>query len=373
MEFHIDEISVSTKLDQVVEKNLQKLYRKQRIHRTKKILAGAGSFSIIFVCLLLIGVKNQALASQIPLVGSVFEKVQGILTFSGNYSQYASELIHREEDKKSYEKTVGDMTVTLSEVYCNNESISIAVILKSKKGFSKDMRNPKQFYYEGTEKFSFLSSEIDSSVVEFDGKFTDTHTWTGIMRIAFDFDYQKLKVPDRFTLKICMDQIVGEYLRPQKAAGTKKNIYRNSEEKFWFDGPWKFTLNVQKNKNDVQTMIVGTNADGVGFKKIVKTPVELSLYPTAPNSLDHYIPIVVDADEKLMNDWTGNLSNIAIGKHNTSKVDVYMFDAFTWLEEVKSEYWKTSEEQRKNENVLGKTFTELCNKKSLYHKTVYFK
>lgn len=367
MEFNIDEMPVSTRLDQVVEKNLQKLYREQRINRTKKILKGVGSFAAVVACVMLVGVKNQAFASQIPLVGSVFEKVQGILTFSGNYSHYESQLIHPKEDKKGYTKTIGDMTVTLSEIYCNNESISVATILNSKKGFSKEMRKAKQFYCEGKEKFSFLSSEIDSSVVEFDGKFTDTHTWMGIMRIAFDFDYQKPKVPDKFKLKICMDQIVGEYIYPQKVTVSKKDMHRNPEEEFWFDGPWEFTLDVRKDKKDVQTVPVGTNTDGVGFKKMIKTPVELSLYPTAPNSLDHYIPIVVDADGQLMNEWTGNLSNIAIGNHNVSKVNVYMFDAFTWLDEIKSEYWK------KNEKVSGKTFTRLCNEKSLYHKTIYFK
>ncbi len=160
------------------------------------------------------------------------------------------------------------------------------------------------------------------------------------------------------------------------------NEFPNSHENYWFDGSWEFDLEVSQNTEDCVTVEVGTNQDGIGIEKIVKTPYEITMYPVDPRPDEeiaesgfNYFPVMLDADGMLMNTGSGggSVNTVAVGDHDVSRVDVYLFEDIKWLDEIKGYWWKTPEGLQKGETLEdGRTFKELCDETCVFHETVDF-
>lgn len=169
--------------------------------------------------LTVVGVANPALAARIPLVGHVFEKIGNTLGYSGDYSRYAKPLseettltetvgeaqsteaagdavsVAPEQAAGVYTQTSNGVTVTLSEVYCNDAALSIAMLIHSEEAFPETMArgdNPDSrsiSFAEPKLKFSYNDAEnlvlsgVNASV---DGEMIDEHTFAGVYRIPLD-------------------------------------------------------------------------------------------------------------------------------------------------------------------------------------------
>lgn len=140
-------------------------------------------------------ITNPAFAAQIPLVGHVFEEIGQSLGFSGDFSKYAKPL-EESETAANVEKTADNetgaasetkngMTVTLSEVYCNDVALYVSMILQTEEPFPDTMlmdgRAPVIDALRGTLKFSYNDQELllDGPL---DGKMVDDHTYAGVLR-----------------------------------------------------------------------------------------------------------------------------------------------------------------------------------------------
>lgn len=453
-----EQIPVPEKLDKVVEQKMEILYREQRVKRIRRSVIGIGTAAACFMGVVAVGITNPAWASQLPLIGHIFEQMQDKFGYPGDYSQAGTPLETEEETlagteqnisgqaetaaprDSRYTKTVGDMTVTLSEVYCNGQSLNITLLLESKEAFPDTMRTD----YTGkgdvpilacrTEEDYSFNPSIQHDLIDLEGDFIDEHTFAGLIRIDLnkknqdtskleevlevadgekdvlqnmsDEEYasciKEVEIPDSFSLNLTLNKVIGylaepdqrefelseeeilalsdeewvEYMKKEDEKDPTWNEFPNAHENYWFDGPWEFELEVTKSEEGCVTVELGTANDaGVGMEKIVKTPFEITMYPLPAEDGTFYFPVMLDADGMLMQTGGsgGAADTVAIGDHDVSTVDVYLFEDTVWLDEVKEYYWSKPGGLQKGENLEdGRTFKELCNETCVYHETVEF-
>ena len=201
--------------------------KKKRILTIPKTVGGVAAAAAVFS---VICISNPALAENIPLIGHVFEQLGDTLGFSGDYSDYAKPLASGDDGAaaenqehgdtageaqtagqaetageaqaaaeagttadSAYSKTSDGVTVTLSEVYCNEQSLNLSMVITSEEPF------PDTLAYENGEQHLMLTAHPDSTKLSFsynpefelvngtlDGQFVDEHTYAGVLRIDLE-------------------------------------------------------------------------------------------------------------------------------------------------------------------------------------------
>lgn len=167
-----------------------------------RILAGAAAAAAVFsgIC-----IANPAWASRLPVIGNIFEKLGDSLGFSGDYSDYAkplentsdmpasdsSEPSHTEASDAAYTKTVNGVTVSLSEIYCNDLALYISLIIKSHEPFPDTLISQEDstaWISLGKDSSLSLSYNPSSFIGDWqlDGKFLDDYTYAGVYRLDLD-------------------------------------------------------------------------------------------------------------------------------------------------------------------------------------------
>lgn len=171
-------------LQQSAKKTAEKKTTHKKQHFFFKACAGFAAAAAVFsgVC-----ITNPAFAAQIPLLGHVFEKLGESLGFSGDFQKYA-----KVENINS--QTANGMTVTLSEVYCNDAALYVSLVIESEDTFPETMNfqdsdTPLINLYDSTLKFSYSEREEQLFGVAnaLDGKMVDEHTYAGVLR--YDLSY----------------------------------------------------------------------------------------------------------------------------------------------------------------------------------------
>lgn len=221
------------------EKTKQKQRKRKTFFRT---CTGAAAAAAVFsgVC-----ITNPAFAAQIPLVGHVFEEIGESLGFSGDFSKYAtpigegakSEVAESEAaeaenaeaetaasvdaakasegkeelgdgadgasdgkenaaentsdtGKPLYSETKNGMTITLSELYCNDSALYVSMVLETEEKFPETMLMQEEGapivdLARSTLKFSYNDREFQSEG-PLDGRMVDDHTYAGVLRYNLD-------------------------------------------------------------------------------------------------------------------------------------------------------------------------------------------
>ncbi len=461
---------------------------------------GAAAAVFCVVCM-----ANPAFAAQIPLVGRVFEALGDSLGFSGDYSGYAEPLEEdsgdsmtegtgQETDLRSgdflYSQTKNGMTVSLSEVYCNDAALYISMVIESEEEFPETMieqnGRPSISLQDSTLKFDYNPQEILAEIGGgLDGKFIDSHTYAGALRFGLSDsqdasrreayekdrdrfvqtlgiteqelaedpsgayekvcqilglgeltdeslavgiaeaggpdweDYKKeVSVPETFGVKLSIPMVVGykassdspempedlkaayEQAMTEKGLGLTDEAYSafsqeqkeiehelftkmwneyterfpetnehpNRYENWWVEGPWEFSLDVEKNsKGTIVKEIGDVNDRGLGLVSVTKTPFEITIDDGRPGA--DYFTVALDANGDILD--YGNNSNtntFAIQDRDVSKIDVYICDYTEYMDELKGYYWSEDYENKKKE----KTFKQLLDERALYHREIVF-
>lgn len=205
----------------------------------KKAGGGFGAAAAVFILAIIFCAANPSLASEIPVLGSIFSKMQGIFTFGGipedeiTYLQEeqtagaggaegmgnvsgtsigqmmqeqsigAGELWESSEtpDNTSmsrYQATDRGLTVTLTEYYASNQAIFIGVKVESEEAFPEmaNFSNYQLLQLYTTETYSFrdVGNEEITYFRDLEGQLEDENTFVGVMRIDYDsirMDYRK--------------------------------------------------------------------------------------------------------------------------------------------------------------------------------------
>ena len=421
-------------LEEAVQKGLADGNRilKKRNRSKNMVRWGSAAAAITLICILLL--SNPVLAAKIPIIGHIFEQVQDKYSYTGDFSSLATTLEDEEEqtgaepddtagkdeENTAYSKSADGTTVTLSEIYCNDQALYITLTIESKEVFPDtfvDLNSNPVIALRTTENYSFNSDTIHN-LRYLEGKFIDEHTYAGIFRIdlsdvAYDAteyneevnkllangksddtdadinaEIKKVDVPDEFNFDLEINQIIGDRadtsLLQNKLAGltedetvdfTSKLVYPNEYENYWFDGPLDYDLDVIVDSSRTTTMTINTtNDEGVGIASVEKTPFELKLneiYPTEESQAD-YFPIALDANGDILpygGGVGGSYVNVfALQNHDISTVDIYICDYDEYMDELKGYYWSDDYEEKKKE----KTFKQLLDERAVYHTEVKF-
>lgn len=476
-------IEIPDELDQVVNQSMQKIYVQQRKKRIRKVIAGCTASAAVFAGGIFFCVSNPTLAADLPLIGHIFDKMQNSFSYGGDYSQVGTPLQDEDaqaqavsenvaaedgvlletvsvggseteitgesagqnasgagtagesndsstaEQVSAYTKTEDGLTVTLSEVYCNEQALYITMQLKSEEPFE----GLYGLQCETMESYSFDPTQ-QRALTTLDGEFVDEYTFAGLMRLdlnekkrdipeyeaareaalaageewddswsAYEENpnqsYVKtVEVPENFTLDFTITQIFGGLKNPDTPdyGKTTEELDAMSDEEWheymtqwyndnpdWqelpnehyhqiFNGSWQFTIEVQKNTEDTQIVEVNDVNDlGIGIEKVVKDRFEITMYDTYSDGAYgvDYMPVMLDADGILMDYGSdGSVSTVAINDRDVSRVDIFLIDYYKWMDSLKGDKWRQPGALTED----GRTFKELLLEECSYHTEVIF-
>ena len=130
-------------------------------------------------------VMNPVLASEIPILGSIFSKVADLYPFGKIPEENTVELALAED----FISTDGGITISVTEEYASNQACYIGMKVESEQAFPEmaaTVDGGQQFIKARTvENYSFCPEER-SNRRYIEGKFVDEHTFLGIIRIDYD-------------------------------------------------------------------------------------------------------------------------------------------------------------------------------------------
>lgn len=414
---------------------MNRIYCEQKRKRTKRCLVWCSSAAAVFAVGLFFCISNPALAANLPLIGHIFEHMQDSFRFKGDYSQIGESLeddnvarqlenaasIEEMEQISEYTQTSDGLTVTLSEIYCNNQAIYVTLQMKSEEPFPETLG----FQCETTERYSFNPTE-QIGIPAIDGKMIDEYTYAGVIRFDLNdavtdmSEYEaaaqraaaageewmtdenwnhyvkKLDVPDEFTFELEIREIFGPLATPDAPdyGKTAEELEAMSDEdwskfmKEWeaqnpewadmhnehmdaiFHGSWNFTLDVKKNVQDTQTVeLLDMNELGVGIEKVVKDRFEITIYDTYTDGADcaDYVPVMLDADGRLM-ESVDKMNTVTTYDRDVSHVDIFLISYDKWMDELKGDYLKEPDAKTKD----GRTPKEFLLDECTYHAEVNF-
>lgn len=371
-----------------------------KLNRIKKISVGIGSAAAMFALMVTFCVMNPVLASGIPVLGGIFSRIADIFSF-GQLPGEDTVVLYQEDgdvskneegvrDTTVYQKTSGDITITLTEEYATNQAVYIGVNVKNAQAFPE-----MALFTDGTqclslktvEQYSFRSDTIQSLRL-IEGKFVDAQTFEGILRIDYseiNKDERKYiqayeeaiaageellltsenyaqyvdeyEIPQTFTMKLDISNIVGDLAQPlpfpsegQKSGEELDNMsdeewqaymktlpqecfdYPNKYENWWQEGSWTYDLTITQKDSASRVIEVNqTNEAGIGVRSIELSAVEMTLNTTEGEDI---IAVALDANgNKIEGGYSSN--TLAIAGHDISKVYIYICDYDAYMDEIK--------------------------------------
>lgn len=361
----------------------------------KKILVAAGSVAAVFAAFFVFGMANPVMASQLPIIGHIFEQIQDNYSYPGDFSSVAEKLggnsnenpngktaladdkeaatdpatdqasdqatdqtsdpatnqasnraadsSQKEKDLTTparYSQTADGVTMTLSELYCNDQALYMTLELTSEKAFpvsdifARSENNQPIISFLTSEKYSF-NEEAQEQLYYLEGKFVDDYTYAGIIRIDYklaakvvsdeslqeyndayeaaeaagkdpmkediQLDVQNLEIPDNFKLNLDIKKIITDKANPDvwdsgytgdelaamsdeewKSVMNKQpaewNQFPNEHENIWWNGSWNFDLDINVDRSRTKVIEINNeNENGLGIASVEITPFELKV------------------------------------------------------------------------------------------------
>ena len=456
---------------ETVEERLEETYRQIRAQKQKKahshhrLWYGAAGTAAAMLAAGIFCVSNPALASQLPLIGHLFEQIGADVNYPGDYSGVGTALVEESEtdsvstagikeepiaaettdqadagasteengtQNATYTQTANGMTVTLSEVYCNEVALYVTMQLKTEEPMTdflewQDSDSPI-LALEGQAKFSYCDTPEMLGSGELSGKLIDDCTYLGMYRLELAdslTDYteynrmmeeqggeinaqtldeyrdliQKKELPEQFDVSISIDQIIGyrkdpvsiyevagveapdteaiEQMSDEEWIAWQKKLddmvpdyhdYPNQYENYWYDGPFPFDLNVTVDHDRTVTVPV----DGDSEEEFAVSSVTRTPFELL---VDYNIAtgadtmlLVLDADGKRMS--TGRTGG-SVNMLAIDDHDVSKVDIYwiTW-EDFEGRQIKGSYFDEHETNEEGQTLKDMLDSCCLYHREV---
>ena len=411
-------LSLSTQ-EAAPKKNFQKI--KTVLLRS---LAGAGVAAAAFFCIYM---TNATVCAQVPILKRIFDELGNSLNFAGDYTNLAEPVKNSGKELESI--TENGTTLTLSEVYCNESTLYLSLVLHSEEKIPDTYTNEygkPVIELDASVDFDFDKEEnihwLNGGDSYLDGIMIDDNTFAGVIRFELGqyLTYTGMtgeKVPQNFRAKLSIEKIFGTKLedtRPEMPAELRQNYeaamevvreyekredyeqftaeqkdiehqlfndmwnayyelypdrqtYPNKYDNWILQGPWNFAFEVARNDRDIIHMDINdVNENGLGILSVTKTPVEISL--EMEQNLD-YFTVILDANGTLMDgNATGNHNTASISGYDTSKIDVYICDYIEYMDELKGYWWSDDYEEKAQE----KTFKQLLDERCVYHREITF-
>lgn len=343
------------------------------------------------------GFSNPAFAGKIPFIGRIFMMVEDNIGYSGKFSENAVPITSpetaaessletdknaqdntntetSENDINTYSQTVGDVTITLSEVSCTELALYFSLELYSEEGFPEDfskLKNMEDYilsydflYFTCNHSFDFSQADpnlyntgIFSSEQEncpptphmIEGNYVDSHTFLGVIRVGLEAPNESVSymgvLPPEFTYTLTITRFWDDINETKDVTLDSGEVIKQRVKKY-YEGPWTFTIPVSSNLTDTQRKeIMETNADGIGISTVTKTPYEIKANILLPEGTEafEYIVVITDADDKLL-DYQGQYVGIySVYGRNTDTVHIYVVGDETFMNCIGKDSYPWSE------------------------------
>ena len=295
-----------------------------------------------------------------------------------------------EQTENPLVQTSGGLTVTVSEANCSTQALYLALCIENKEAFPADFIKTKNM--DGyLPDYDTLSLETNSyydvpgltqkdrpvggghpTPYYIEGQFVDDHTFTGIIRVSLDEDLrsselaantsasgtntdlagnaQTTVLPAEFTYYLEISDIYADLLQYEEMQATDPETHEQltlSEPlKKHYKGKWNFAIPISMNKDDAQIVNINRkNKNGVGIGSVEKTNFEIKaelLLPEGAQPYD-YIVIICDANGKRLESQGAAVEVFSTFGRDTKTVYVYVCDYIKYMDELKGDDRKLSE------------------------------
>ncbi len=412
--------------------------RKGKTRTLKRVMTGISTVAAAVVVAFTFCAVNPALAEKIPFIGDLFTRVQDVFPFGQVPQEEATSLYSGEslenggqdagnasgmEEESPYRQKVGDLTITLTDIYASNQAIFIGVCVENEQEFPKMERfgenGPQILQVETVESYSFRDDKKEGCLRTVEGKFEDSHTFIGIMRIdysdinvdsrryeemvkeaeanneplpvvdaeVYDKWFDKYEIPETFGMNLQINTVVGYLAEPIKPEemGTKSQeeleqmsdeeweaymkslpaewyAFPNSFENWFEEGSWEYALTVNQSDANVKTIAINeVNEEGIGMESIELSPVEMTLNPIEP--ADRMIfAVALDKNGEKIDFGSSNADELAISGHDISTVYIYIFDYDEYMDDIKGYFY--------GKDTGGRSVREILEERALFRTTV---
>ena len=302
--------NVNIDLDKYEDLNIDKdkLKKKMRTqiktkNKFKKNIAVAVSICIVGIGLCSVGVLNQSLAYNIPILGNMLQMIEDALNNNDLYDSYT-------DVNKSFSRN--GLTVKVGKVVYSKNQIFMDLELKTDKPF-KESKYAKALTYDNRKEYvDFLELNaidwvfyINNNKIDnygFDSPrfhYIDEYTLKGTMLIDFKSPIDKSNDYDIFKMKF---NLVSNYNEDKKE-------YEYIED---INSTWELEFPVKSNISKTKTIRPKVTQDGITVEKVILTPTSLNLKLSSKEN-------ILYAEVK---DDQGNiLSGVGVGISNGNTYD----------------------------------------------------
>ena len=242
------------------EKTLQELEPKRGKIRFSWGKMAVAVAAVVVLCGMVM-VSNPAMASQLPFVGNIFQKVEKDVIYSGDYSK--KDTLHVSSDEEAcYSGEDKGIKLTFSEVYSDGFSIYTTVKLESDKydltkaGLTKDGR--QSINLATSFGVNCEAGPYDYDLL-LDGKNQGKHAFVGMMK----FDKANNSA-EKGVVNVSI-----------------KNIYIELDggEDAFIEGNWKFKIPYKTDGGKSKEIAVGKKiTDGLKIEKLFVSPYQLVVF-----------------------------------------------------------------------------------------------
>lgn len=160
----------------------------------RRVMTGISTVAAAVVVAFTFCAVNPALAEKLPFIGDLFTRVQDAFPFgqvpqeeatslysgaslenggqgAGGNTGYASGV----EEESPYRQRVGDLTITLTDIYASNQAIFVGVCVENEQEFPKlagfGENEQQTLQVETAESYSFRDDKKEGCLRNIEGKF----------------------------------------------------------------------------------------------------------------------------------------------------------------------------------------------------------
>lgn len=267
-----------------------------------------------------------------------------------------------------YDATNEEMAAAIGIDDAENMTLEdeIAAGAPDEKDYLKEIKIPDQFTLKL--KFSQITGQLpeeEQTVPDIPQELRDERDQAVADAGLNEDDYENFTEEQLETLRLIDQEMYNKYTKLYPDVNKHPNKYEN----WWVDGDWDFTIPVEKNNAQTETIeIQAVDSDGNGVTSLTKTPFEITMNESG-DTFD-YFPVILDADGKLMSfgKFTGTANTVAISNSDISTVYVYLCDYYEYMDELKGYYWSEDYEEK----AKTKTFKQLLDECAIASAEVHF-
>lgn len=375
-----------------IRKNGQNSCGREKRRRNFRIKPLRGFATVAAALFLIFGLcaANPALAAEIPVLGSIFEKVRNVFSYGGMPAEETVQLHgnpavsegrkeskgnfpvgaepdiengsgkgQEEEGESAYQDTDSGFTITFTEYYATDQAIYLGVCVESEEELPElatmGDTNYQLMQIAAREDYSFREDRI-SNVWPVEGRQEDEHTFVGIMRM----DYEQIGMDKRRYNEACEEADEKGEPYPELNADTHDEwidkieipdvfqvdmqIYRiwaySAELPSRYEklGEWNFSFRIAQSDTGMRSVQVDEiNEQGIGVDHIELTPIELSVYTAEPKDSSYYT-VALDRNGLALSGgnayWSGDTvkNEMIIAYHDISEITIYICDYDSYME-----------------------------------------